>query len=120
LQRDSFAKRVEEFLLKLNRLTFGTQDFLFVFLKLRGDKPFVVLQCLLADIIRRNLFRLDGGTLKVVSEDLVESDLQVRNAGPLDLFGLISSDPVLATASQIAPLVELNMIAFADHATVTG
>ena len=56
--------------------------------------------------------------LDVVAEDLVEADLQARDAGPLAFVGLVLGDPLLAAGIELAQLVEVGAIAVADEAAV--
>ena len=101
------AQLHEQLVLQLLRLLVGREHLFFVFLQLRRDVPLGVLDRLLADVFGGNLLAVGVGDLDVVAEHLVEADLEIRNAGPLGLLGLIAGDPLLAAAGQFAQVVEL-------------
>ena len=82
----------------------GREDLLLVLLQLRRDVALGVLDRLLADVVGGDLalaLRLGVRDLDVVAEDLVEADLEARDAGAADLLGLELGDPRLAAAGSL-------------------
>ena len=118
--RHRVAQLEEQLVLQLLRLLVGRQDLLLVLLQLRRDVALGVLDRLLADVVGGDLLAVGVGDLDVVAEDLVEADLQARDAGPLGLLGLVAGDPLLAAVGQLAQRVELGAEAVADEAAVAA
>ena len=58
------------------------------------------------------------GDLQVVPEDLVEAHLERRDAGAVALALLQGGDVLLAAVAEVAQLVELGVVAGADHVAV--
>ena len=58
---------------------------------------------------------MDVGDLDVVAEDLVEADLQGRDAGAARLTGLELGDPALPLAADAAQVVQLDAVARLDQ-----
>ena len=106
--------------LQLLGLLVGREDLLLVLLQLRRDVALGVLDRLLADVVGGDLLAVGVGDLDVVAEDLVEADLQVGNAGPLGLLGLVAGDPLLAAVGQFAQVVESAREAVADEPAVAA
>ena len=98
----------------------AVEHLLLVLLQLRRDVALGVLDRLLADVVGGDLLAVGVGDLDVVAEDLVEADLQVGDAGPLGLLGLVAGDPLLAAVGQLAQRVELGAEAVADEAAVAA
>ena len=118
LGRHGVAKLHEQLVFQFLRLFVGREHFFFVFLQLRRDVALGVFDGLLADVIGGNPFAVGVRDLDVIAEHLVEADLQVRNARPLGLLGLIAGDPLLAAAGEFAEIVQLGVEAVANESAV--
>ena len=73
---DFIEQTLEELLFPDDRTGFCSENPFFVFLEIGCDVSFGVLQGLLPDEHRRNAVRVGVGDLDVVTEDLVEADLE--------------------------------------------
>src|SRR5690606_1278995 len=93
-----------------------SSDLLF---ELRRDVSLRIDERLLADVVVRDLILVRVGDLEVVAEDLVEADLEGRDAGSLRLFLLHTDQPVFAGACDTPALVELFVEPIADKASLT-
>ncbi|MEY2726686.1 MAG: hypothetical protein RLZZ458_2553, partial [Planctomycetota bacterium] len=73
---DFFAECVEKVLFEGVSTVFGAEDFVFVFLKFRGDEAFLVFERLFADVFGGNFFNVGGSDFEVVAEDFVEANFE--------------------------------------------
>ena len=90
-------------------------------LELGGDVSLGILDCLLANVVARDVstpgLGLGVRDLDVVAENLVEADLQALDPGPPNLLGLKLGDPRLAPLGGFAKLVQPRVVPVADQAS---
>src|SRR5690606_8083496 len=113
------AQPPEDLGLEARHALLGIQDLLLILFELRRDVSLRIDERLLADVVVRDLILARVGDLEVVAEDLVEADLEGRDAGSLRLFLLHTDQPVFAGACDTPELVELFVEPIADKASLT-
>src|SRR5947209_1907194 len=69
-------------------------------------------------VVGRDLADVRVRDLDVVAEDLVETDLQARDACAGDLVGLETGDPLLAAAGNGVQLVQFRVVATPNDAAL--
>ena len=94
---------------------FGAEDFGFVFLQFLGDVALGVHQGLLADPLRRHLVFKGVPNFDVVSEDVVESNLQRGDSGALGLPFLHGQKVAAAVARKTPKVVQFRVDSGGDH-----
>ena len=101
----------EKFLLERQDLLLGIEHFALVLLELGRGEPLGIDQCLLTLVIGRRQVLVGLGDLDVITEYVVETDLQRLNAGarPFARFDLRNVLPTVL--AQVAQLIELAIVA---------
>src|SRR5271157_4491537 len=118
--RDPVAQRREQLVLQGACPLVGAPDLVLKLLELGREIPLGVLDRLLANVVRGNLhaLRLGVGDLDVIAKDLVEANLETRNAGAADLLGLVPGNPALAILRDRPQTVELGVVTRSDQASL--
>ncbi len=100
------AQLAEPLGLELLEALVGGQDLRLQGLELRGRVALAAGDRLLADELGRDVLQVRLRDLEVVPEDLVEPELEGRDARALLLAGLELEEPVLAGARELRELVD--------------
>ena len=113
-----FAYFGEQLLFEREDFVLGVQNFALVVFQLRRGEALGVDQSLLALIVGGGQVLVGLGDFDVVTEDVVEADLQRLDAGAGAFASLDLRDDLAAIAAEIAQLVEIGVEARADGAAV--
>ena len=98
---------------------FSTKNLLLVFLQLFGDVPFGIDQGLFPYPFFRHTVLVGITHLQVISEDVVESNLEGRYSRALDLALLHLKKVVLAVTGDLAKLVQFLIDSACDDVSLT-
>ena len=108
--RDAAAQRVDHRRLARGDPLLGPEHLRLVFLQLRRDVAFGPCECLAALVVRRNPRAVRVRDFEVIPEDLVEPDLERRDAGARALACLQRRDVLLAAVPRLLQVVELAVV----------
>ncbi len=117
LLSDFFPDLKEKLVFQLVDPGLGSQHPVFVFLQLRGDKPFAVNQGLFPLVIGGHQRQVGLGYLNVIAKNLVVADLQRGDTRPFSLPFLNLGDQGLAGVTDLPQLIQLPVEACLDQAS---
>ena len=112
---DRGAEVVQDLELASRDPLLGAEHDRFLFLQLGGDVALATGQCLLAGVLIRQAHRVGVADLDVVTEDLVESDLERADACPPTLRRLELCDPLPRAARGVGDRIEVGVVTGADR-----
>ena len=112
---EAFAQFAEQLRLDLGDAGLGIEHLRFPLLELRSDEPLRVREGLFALVSFGNAGEVRSGDFDVVTEHLVEPDLQAVDTGALPLFGLQSGDPVDGPVAHFPQFVQPAIVPGPDH-----
>ena len=119
-RRDLGPQRLEQLDFALENPLVGAEHLLFVVLECRGNEPLAAGDCLLAQVVGRDVVQIRLRDFYVIAEDPIEANLERRDAGARALGLLHLGDHLLAGAAYVTQLVELAIDAVANHAAVAS
>ena len=96
------------------------QDFFFIFFKFGADISLGIDKCLLAYPLLRHLVAVRIGNLEVVSEDVIETDFERRDARGLNFAVAYLCQVLLAAGGYMAQFVQGGVDAFAYDIAASG
>ena len=119
LARDELAHLIEERILQLRDALARGQERILEILELVRKIALARDQCLLADIVLRQLGNARAvRNVDVIAEDLVVADLELFGAGSLALALLELGDGLRAVVAHVAQAVDLLAVARAENAAL--
>src|SRR5580704_18162614 len=98
----------------------GGKNLALVFLELGGSEAFGVDQRLLALIVRRREMQIRFRNLNVIAKNLIETDFERADSSAFAFPLFHGRNDLFAMPAQIAQLVELAVIAAANHSRIRG
>ena len=112
------ADLAEELILEAHGVFLRAEYLALQILQFLGDEPLAVGERLLARVAIRHLIVKRARDFDVIAKHAVVTDLQVFDAGGLALAKFQFGEVILAVFGDIAQLIQLLVVAVADHAAL--
>ncbi len=112
------ASLLEDLALQSKNLVLGIEDLALQFLQFGRGETFGIHQRLLALVVGRGQMQIGFGDLDVISEYIIEANLERLNTGACALARFDLRDVLFAIAADVAQLIQLGIVTISDRAPI--